>query len=99
MVVKASAPHAEARGQAGKGDSEEEEPESHSDLSGAEEGEDPVKLLQPVNTASQEVDEEFERDLAALTINRPTAAPTAATSEQQVILCPAANGELKVFAI
>ena len=44
-----------------------------------------VRLIQPLEKAPQEVDEEFERELAALTLSKPaSAAATVAASATKV---------------
>ena len=43
-----------------------------------------VKLLQPVNAKKQEIDEDFERELAALTVSNPAATPLPSQDLKQV---------------
>ena len=49
-----------------------------------EDEEEDVKLLQPVNAKKQEIDEDFERELAALTVSNTVAAPSLPQKQKQV---------------
>ena len=49
-----------------------------------DEDDDNVKLLQPVNAKKQEIDEDFERELAALTVSNPAATPLPSQDLKQV---------------
>ena len=66
-----------------------DEEESNSEEGNDEDDdEDHVKLLQPVNAAQQEIDEDFEKELAALTIQNPRGAPQNPLTDVQVITTP-----------
>ena len=49
-----------------------------------DEEDDEVKLLQPVNAKKQELDEDFERELAALTVSNPAVATAPFSGDKQV---------------
>ena len=64
--------------------SEDENGESGGNETMEDDDDEDVKLLQPINTRKQEVDEDFERELAALTLSNPAAAPPISQEHKQV---------------